>query len=142
MKALKCALSLLALAGLSTAGQAIAACPNGGGGYLNQTQLRSAFEGKTVCASRGSDRWQEFHQAGGTLIDYKMGPNHKVDPSKTVGSWAVDGTGSNARMVYNYGSGGTYSYRVHDNGAGSYSFCSGTQEHGATVKAGQTSCGY
>ncbi|MFU2485909.1 hypothetical protein [Thauera sp. WH-1] len=140
MKALKRAAAALAVLGLVGAGQAHAACPSNG--QMNQTQLNSTFPGNTVCAVRGSDRWQEFHQAGGALIDWKMGPGHAVDPTKQVGSWSVNGTGASARMVYNYGSGGTYSYRVVDNGGGAYSFCNGDEVHNATVRLGQQSCGF
>lgn len=127
---------LLALGSLTLSGQVIAACT---GPSMNHTQLTNKFEGNTVCATRGNDSWQEYHQAGGALIDWKRGPNHKVDPSKQVGTWSIHGTGSNARLRYNYGSAGTFSYRVYDNGGGSYSFCDGG-ELPVTVRSGQVAC--
>ena len=128
---------LLALGSLALSGQVVAACD--GPSSMNQTHLANAFAGNTVCATRGTDSWQEFHQAGGALIDWKRGPNDKVDPSKEVGTWSIQGTGDNARMEYNYGSGGTYSYQVYNNGGGSYSFCNGG-ELPVTVRSGQVAC--
>lgn len=138
MKHLSLLAGLIALGGLAAPGHAVAACT---GNAMNQNQLNNTFPGNTVCAERGADRWQEFHQVGGALIDYKKGPSDPVDPTKQVGNWSVSGTGNNARMVYNYGSGGTYSYQVFSNG-GTYSFCNGNEVHNATVRSGQVSCGF
>ncbi|MER2553311.1 MAG: hypothetical protein ABTQ28_08575 [Thauera sp.] len=129
---------VLALAGAALPGQAFAACS---GNMLNHTELHKAFAGNTVCASRGADRWQEFHRQGGALIDYKKGPSDRVDPTRQVGSWAIDGTGNGARMMHDYGKGGVYRYQVYRDG-GRYSFCSGNQSHDATVRSGQQSCGF
>ncbi|WP_434130148.1 hypothetical protein [Methylocaldum sp. GT1BB] len=107
---------------VSIAGEAMAACT---GPNLNQIQLSTALSGMTVCATRGAERWQEQHQGtgSGTLVDYKNGPSDPVDPSETVGTWSISGTGANAVVRYDYGSGGTYDYRVYGNGGNSYSFC-------------------
>jgi hypothetical protein len=51
----------------------------------------SFVRGTTFCVARGNERWQEFHAESGELIDYKLGPGHPVDPTKTVGSWTVTG---------------------------------------------------
>lgn len=118
-------------------GQAIAACS---GASLNQTQLGNLLTGNTVCASRGSDRWQTLHQSGFDLIDFKLGPNHAVDPSKKVGTWSIGGSGSNRTIIYNYGSGGSFAYTVRSNGGNSYSYCVGTAELVVTVKTGGGSC--
>jgi hypothetical protein len=117
-------------------GEAIAACT---GNSLNQTQLATALTGNTACAVRGNDRWQELHQSGGALIDYKRGPSDNVDPSKQVGTWSIVGTGTNARVSYNYGTGGTFTYQVFSNGGSSYSFCNGT-ELLVSIKAGGGAC--
>jgi hypothetical protein len=105
-------------------GEAIAAC---NGPALTQAALVTALTGNTVCAMRGADRWQELHQAGGNLIDYKRGPADKIDPSEKVGTWSITANpaGNNANVVYNYGAGGTYTYSVRSNGGNSYSFCGG-----------------
>lgn len=129
---------VLALAGAALPGPAFAACS---GNPMNQNQLNAVFPGNTVCAQRGSERWQEYHQLGGALIDYKLGQGHPVDPTKQVGSWAIEGNGSGARMAYDYGNGVVYRYQVYAGGA-SYSFCNGNELHDATVRPGQQPCGF
>jgi len=104
---------------------------------------------KTVCgtginASAG-DKWQEWHQTGGTLTEYALGSN-PVDPTHNVGSWSVASNNTaTATVTHNYGSGGSFTWSVHDNGSGSYSFCtgtSGTELVTATLLSGQQSCGF
>ena len=101
-------------------------------------QIRGVIVGNTVCANLGSERWQEYHSGSGNsgaLIDYKKGPSDPVDPSKTVGSWSISG----GQVIYNYGSGGTYAYTLHNNGGGSYTFC-GARNIDATFRPGQGAC--
>jgi len=132
MKITSVMVGVLLLGGLGLAGQAAAVCS---GSALDQTQLSTAFSGNTVCAQRAGDRWQEYHQVGGALIDSKMGPGHAVDPSKQVGTWSATSSG----LAYNYGSGGNYTYQVFDNNNGTYSFCNGA-EMVVTVRSGQGAC--
>ena len=129
---------VLLLGGVGLAGQAAAVCS---GTALDAAQLSAAFSGNTVCAQRAGDRWQEYHQGTGSgdLIDWKMGPGHGVDPSKQVGSWSVKLENANARLAYDYGSGGQYTYQVFDNNDGTYSFCNGA-EMAVTVRSGQGAC--
>lgn len=129
-----------ALASVALAGPAHAACT-----AATQVQgaatLRGVLAGNTVCASRGNDRWQEFHQAGGALIDYKKGPNDKVDPTKQVGTWTVTGNGAGTQLRYDYGPGANYTYKVHTIVANtSYSLCSSTEELVVTLRSGQGPC--
>jgi hypothetical protein len=92
------------------------------GGERNN--LRQELRGKTICATKNGERWQEDHRAGGQLWDYKKGPRDKMDPSAQVGTWETNGFGADTKVIYNYGSaGGTFSYTVHKNGGDSYSFC-------------------
>lgn len=103
--------------------------------------LRAVLQGKTVCAARGGDRWQEFHRSDGALIDYKKGPSDPVDPTKQVGSWAVTGNGAGTQLRYDYGRGGNYTYKVHTITEGStYSLCSGTEDLVVTLRTGQGPC--
>lgn len=98
--------ALAVLAGMSV--QAFAqsvSCP-GGGSPLIAADITTLLSGKTVCATSGGDRWQEYHQAGGALIDYKKGPSDPVDPTKTVGGWSANGSA----ITYNYTDGGISSY--------------------------------
>ena len=132
MKITSVMVGVLLLGGLGLAGQAAAVCS---GTALDAAQLSAAFSGNTVCAQRAGDRWQEYHQVGGALIDWKMGPGHAVDPSKQVGTWSATSSG----LAYNYGSGGNYTYQVFDNNNGTYSFCNGA-EMLVTVRSGQGAC--
>lgn len=127
-------------------GDAMAACSNGAG--VNQVgNLASLLTGNTVCVTNGTGgwTWQEFHStgSGGALTDWKLGSN-TMDPTETVGTWSVSGSGSNHIVTHTYNGGGTYPYTVFKNGTGTtatYSFCGGTPpEIGATIKIGQGSC--
>lgn len=103
--------------------------------------LRAVLQGNTVCVARGNERWQEYHQAGGALIDYKKGPDDKKDLSKQVGVWAVSGSGSRTQLRHNYGSGKSYSFTVHTIVPGSsYSFCGGRSELVVTLRGGLGAC--
>ena len=88
-----------------------AACPAGTVQFdaVGKT-ITMAVTGSTMCAVRGGDRWQEFHQAGGVLIDYKLGPGDAVDPSEQVGTWSTNDASSTG--THNYGSGGAFTWRV------------------------------
>lgn len=133
-------LSLAAAAVFASFGlvhSAMAACT---GSSLNQTQLSTLLTGNTVCAVRLTDRWQEQHVSGGNLIDYKRGPGHPVDPSESVGRWSILGSGANATVVYNYGGGGTFTFRVFAVAGNSYSFCDGAIELPATILNGAVPC--
>lgn len=111
----------LGLIGLSIvlAGPASAACEVNT--RVNGNALRTLVEGQTVCGIAGSDKWQEEHKANGELWDYKKGPNDPIDPQKQVGTWSIS---SNA-ITYTYGPNVSYSFTVHDEGSGTYSFCNG-----------------
>lgn len=105
--------------GLAAAGHADAqGCRSG---QRVSSNLGKLLAGSTVCAVAGNEAWQEYHgggASGGSLVDYKRGPNHPVDPSKTVGSWLVltgnsgQGTGNDATVVYDYGGAGRISFEV------------------------------
>lgn len=136
--------SIILLAGISGGAMAVdcsssTQLKNTGGNNV----VANAVSGKTVCATIGGDKWQEYHQAGGALIDYKKGPSNPVDPSKTVGSWSTSGNGSGSLVTYNYGTGGSYSYEVHLSGA-QYTLCgvSGAPTVDVTLRSGQVSCGF
>jgi hypothetical protein len=118
----KClAVCLLAAAGSATA----QVCPSGTARVFNGTPsapnsgagtFQTFIAGTTVCVARGAERWQEYHAAGGDLIDYKRGPNHPVDPTKKVGTWSITGAqmldprsarparGEGPVLVHTYGS--------------------------------------
>lgn len=117
-----------------------ASCPAPATRVSNVQQL---LGGNTLCAARDADRWQEFHSgaSSGSLIDWKLGPGHPVDPRETVGSWTAQ-NGANSSVTHTY-DGTSYTWLVCQVGASSYTFvstgASGTIT-GATVRAGQVSC--
>lgn len=97
--------ALAVLAGLSAPAFAQSiSCPSGS--PLIAADITTLLSGKTVCATSGGDRWQEYHAANGALIDYKKGASDPVDPTKTVGSWSANGSA----ITYNYTDGGSSSY--------------------------------
>lgn len=82
---------------------------------MNVTQL---VGGKTLCAARGNERWQEQHRDGpnsGDLWDYKRGPGHPTDPTAKVGTWSA-ANGANSSLTHTYGS-TSYSWLVCQAGA-------------------------
>ena len=137
----------LGLVGQVTA-QTPARCPCDAS-QIRRTDVATLVTGNTACATRGSERWQEFHQPGGSLIDYKLGPNSTTDPSEKVGTWLAgmaSRTNPQPNVTYNYGSGGTYAYAVCAPNAaatGPFLFCNvSTQEKfdPVSLKAGQVPC--
>lgn len=114
----------LSLGGLASA-QA-QTCPCGGGTLLTTgAAVQTLLQGRMVCATFGSERWQEWHNGGaaGELQDYKRGPTDPVDPSEVVGSYLINDTvaGGGAGVRYTYGT-NSYAYRVCQSGA-TVSFC-------------------
>lgn len=125
-------------------GEAMAACT---GNSLNVAQLNTLLTGNTVCVPATTVpnmTWQELHSSAGSLVDYKRGPGHPIDPSETVGSWSVSGNpaGNSATVTHNYGSGGSYTYSVYGTGVvgTNHSFCGSGPEIVARVKAGGGAC--
>ncbi len=135
---------------VSLGGQAIAACTNPT--RLSAAQISALVGGNTVCVPNvtvPTMTWQELHvgtstSTTGALIDFKRGPGHAVDPSETVGTWTVNGTGAgNATITHSYNAGGgSYIYTVHGTGVvgSDHSFCVGATEIVARVKAGGGAC--
>ena len=131
------------MAGSLVSGQAMAACTNST--RLSGPAIITLLSGNTVCVPTvtiPTMTWQELHSGTGLLIDYKRGPSHPVDPSETVGTWTVNGTGKgNSSVTHAYsGAGGTYIYTVHSIGGAIYEFCVGTTPITARVKSGGGAC--
>lgn len=136
------ALAVLLIASASS-GTVLAQTSCAAGQRLNQTQLSNTFTGNTLCAQRGSDKWQEQHRAGAQLWDYKLG-TVAMDPTKQVGTWAISGEGANAVLRHTYG-GPNYDWAVCGPGGvgtGYTLISTGTAGtiSGAQVKSGATSC--
>lgn len=131
---------LLAVAAMA---QAQGQCTCGGGSRLTQSQIADRLGGRTVCAVVSSDRWQEFHNVSGALIE--LG---NTAGGATVGSWSVSGAGNAAQVAYTYTGGSSYSYQMCEEGSTSlpvesrsYHFCGTRNVTGAKLVAGTTSCG-
>lgn len=100
--------SLIAVPNLALAQ---ASCPAGTIPFAATGQtVTLALTGNTMCAVRGSDRWQELHRADFALIDYKRGPGHPVDPTEQVGTWTSNDAAST--VTHNYGTGGVFTWLV------------------------------
>ena len=106
-------------------------CPCAGGG-TQQVNVQALVNGKTACATRNGETWQEFHAANGAVIDYKRGPNDKTDPSSKVGTWVAGNAtrGAQQTVTYNYGPGQVYSYAVCGAAGGPYLFCNVSSKQG------------
>ena len=90
-------IAAMGLAGQASA-QTPATCPCDAS-KIQRTDVATLVTGKTACATRGSERWQEFHQAGGSLIDYKLGPTSTTDPSEKVGTWLAPYLANPPRVI-------------------------------------------
>lgn len=122
---------------LGQSGSALADCaPNT---RVNGSALTSAISGKTICAAKGSDRWQEYHNPNQDLVDWKMGPpaSGNIDPTEKVGTWNIAAN----TLTHTYGT-SSYSYEVHLVGT-SYSLCGvggAPNFDSITIIAGQVPC--
>jgi len=69
----------------------------------------------------GGENWKEVHCNGGDLQKVGLGPSDAVDPQVSVGSWNAGSAATSLDTVtYNYGTGGSYTWRVYtDNLSGS-----------------------
>ena len=122
------------------------ACPCAGGGGTRLTgagEIATLLRGNTVCGILGTERWQEFHRAGGALFEMGNVPN-----GEEVGTWDPNNVGGERRITYSYGaggSGGVYSYAVCQQGSNVH-FCGamfgGRDVTNATLVAGRNSCGF
>ena len=128
--------SVLLLASAMT-GETMAACSGTQITDTSSPTLTNLLTGNSMCQT-SLQVAQEQHVSDGNLQDYKKGPLDPVDPTKSIGSWLVSGSGASTIVTYTYGS-NVYSYNVFlvSGTAGltgsTYDFCTG-----ATVKATAT----
>jgi hypothetical protein len=76
--------------------------------------LSLAITGQQINAnSPGGENWKEIHcgTSGGALQKVGVSPTDPVDPQTTVGTWTISGD----TVIYNYGTGGSYTWRVYRN---------------------------
>ena len=118
-------------------GEAMAACSGTQITSVSRPTLSRLLTGNSMCQT-WPEVAQEQHVSGGVLQDYKRGPFDAVDPTTSIGSWVVGGSGSRTTVKYTYGS-TSYYYQVFlVNGnpgetGSTYDFCTG-----GTVKATAT----
>lgn len=144
-------LAVVGVLGTVVAGSALAqTCPAGttrikSGTPANPSgqgnNITSFITGSTICAARGGDRWQEYHAAGGALIDWKRGANHPVDPTTEVGRWSAS-NGNDPTVTHTYGN-TSYVWAIClDTGGQTYTLVSptGGTITGAKIFATQVPC--
>lgn len=133
---------LVGLVAVLSAGSAFSQnCSCAGGTRVQpDTAVATLLGGKAVCASIGTNLatqvWQELHAgttpAGGQLTDLKGNSITNTAAHELVGTWSASGNGANTRVTYNYGTGGTYTYEVCQQGAAVH-FCGATNVTNATI---------
>jgi hypothetical protein len=117
----KTSTALLIGLALSGVAQAQSGCPcDASATLISGAALPALLGNKMVCGNVGGEQWQEWHNgsSSGPVVDYKRGPGHSVDPSTTVGTYAVSGN----TVTYTYGS-QSYTYAVCLGNTGRYVFC-------------------
>lgn len=113
---------LLAFTGHQTLAQSCA--PVAAVQRLSASAIRSIVADKYVCVGAGADVVSNELHTGGSIIDYKKGPNDPIDPSSLVGSYTVVHSDNGGIISYTYLSGGEiYSYHVQAAGGNHYDFC-------------------
>ncbi|WP_317704622.1 hypothetical protein [Methylomarinovum caldicuralii] len=124
----------LALVGLSFTASADCSSPP-------VSDAAAVLSGKTICVTDSStgEKWQEYHDPSGALIDYKKGPSDPVDPSKRVGSWST--SGGNVTYTYDaFGPAVSYTYTVKGDATTGYSLCGTKNFINVTLLSGQVPC--
>ena len=122
--------------GVLTTGLILAMLPIGShaanctGTTATQQNAASVLGNHTVCATNGSESWQEYHTGttGGDLVEYALGPSDPVDPTHLEGTWSQSGN----NIIYNYTGGSSYTFELWLAG-GTYYFCDSAGNQIATV---------
>lgn len=84
--------------------------------------LTDAITGNSIDADSpgGGENWKEIHcgTSPGELQKIGVSPTDPVDPQVPVGSWGIVGAVGEETVNYDYGTGGSYTWRVYQNGTG------------------------
>lgn len=139
-------LTLASISGVHAQSTTTCTCNSNAARTADAAALATLLQNKMVCASVGSEFWQEHHNgaSSGVLWDYKLGPTDKVDPSEPVGTYVVN---SDNTVTYSYSNGGgQYQYDVcYVSSNNTFTFCGanygGRNISGAKIGgAGLTAC--
>ena len=85
----------------------------------------SVLVGRSVDADGGGENWKESHCGSGNSGElWKKGAGTAVDPAAEIGTWSISGND----VTYDYGSGGRYTWTLHNDGGSTYFFCNGTSQ--------------
>jgi hypothetical protein len=86
------------------------------------TEITGTFTDMRICATGPTGSWKELHRSDGNVEEQAQGPS---SPADVVATWRVEVGGLGLPVItYDYGTGGKYTYNVHQNGgANNYSFC-------------------
>jgi hypothetical protein len=110
---------------------------------MTLAQLQTLLQNNTACVGTTPNAtWSEWHNGStnGSVVDWKKGPGDPVDPTKTVGTYAITGDTGTSAVTYTYGGIG-YSYTVTQGAGPVYTFCTtGGASLSVTIKPGQSSC--
>ena len=111
--------------------------------YLNQSQMGTLLNGNTACVGSGPT-WQnqELHSSG-NIIDFKRGPGHPVDPSKTIGTYAISNDSGKGVVTYSYTGGGAFAFKILSSGAApgsTVTYCQGSSPLSVFIKPGGGGC--
>lgn len=131
--------SVVALTLYSTA--AFAACTPP---FMTAGQIKTLLANNTACIGHTpTAEWSEWHNGGstGTLVDWKKGASDPVDPTTTVGTYAITSSITAGIVNYTYGT-NSYNYYVSAGSANPYTFCNvaGAPSFSVTVNPGQGPC--
>lgn len=101
------------LAGLSAPALVLAqTCPQGLGQDLSQEEINSLLSGRYVYGTQYDGNYFNLHHSGGSITDYKRGPNDPKDKSAPVGTYSVGQVNGRAVVTYGYGTSYSYSYSI------------------------------
>jgi hypothetical protein len=111
---------------------------------MTLTQLQALLPNHTACVGTTPNAtWSEWHNgaSSGSVVDWKKGPSDPVDPTTSVGTYAITGNTEGSAVTYTYGS-RVYTYTVTQGAGPVYTFCpaGGGANLSVTIKTGQTSC--
>ncbi len=93
------------------------------GTLLSAAQITAALQGVTINATSPTtgENWHEIHcgtsGSANNLQKVGLGVGHPVDPQQKVGTWTVTDNAIVDTVTYDYGTGGSFPWRVYSTDA-------------------------